>query len=644
MTAIAGLVRLDEAPIDRAAVGRMLGLLAPYGRDAQQSHVEPGAAFVRTLLRVSPEDALDRQPLVHAPTGTVLVFDGRLDNRGELAEALGVQGAETRLLSDAELVLQACLRWDTETPARLLGDFALACWQPRARRLWLARDPLGLRPLYWHRQPGFFAFASLPKALFALPGVDKALCEARLHDFLCLLPMMGPESFFKDVYRVEPAHVVLLEDGRQKTWRYHAWDLERRLELKDDDAYLEAFGEQLERAVACRLRSAGPLASHLSSGFDSSTVTALAARQLRPLGGRLIAYTAVPREGFDGPVSRWRHADEGPAAAALARRFPNIEHVLVRSGGSSPLDGLDGLTDSLDRPALNPCNAVWSEAIKADAAARGVRVLLTGARGNMSISYTGEPWLAQLVAQGRWWRWWREARALKAREPGRRWRGLLVGGFGPWLPRPLWRLVQHVHGKGTGITDYSAIHPEWLARMDHVRRARAAGWDTSYRPWADGRRMRVAVLERLDNGEHGVASNAYGLEERDPTADRRLIEFCLALPDEQFLRDGRTRWLLRRLMQEVLPPEILDSPTRGQQAADWYETTAGALPRIREELARLREQGAGRYLDLDALARSLERWPESGWAAQRTVQTYRLKLLRGLSVGTFIRQVEGGNG
>jgi asparagine synthase (glutamine-hydrolysing) len=645
MTAIAGLIRFDDAPVDRAVIARMLNLLTPYGRDAQQSLFLTGAAFLRTLLRITPEDSLDRQPVAHPESQTLVLFDGRLDNRDELAESLDITPAELRLMADSTLALHACLRWDTAAVDRLLGDFALACWQPRARRLWLARDPLGTRPLYWHRTPDFFAFATMPKALFAIPGVEQAICEERLHDYLCLLPMIGPESFFKDIYRVEPGHLLLLEGREISTRRHHRWDPDKELQLPSDDDYLDAFGEQLERAVACRLRASGPIASYLSSGFDSATVTALAARQLAARGEGLIAYTAVPREGFDGPVFEGRHADEGPAARALAARFPNITHHLIRPDGTAPVDLLEQDVERLDRPPLNPCNMVWVNAIQADAAGRGAKVLLTGTMGNMTISYDGREYLPWLFASGRWATWWREASALKEGHPPRRWRGLLAQSITPHLPPALGRVIERLRGRRSqALTDYTAIHPAFMRRMDSASRARATGWDLDHlRPRAVGRRKRIAALDRIDIGDHSASLNPRGLEMRDPTADRRLIELCLAIPDHQYLRDGQNRWLLRRLMRGVLPPEILCADTRGLQAADWHEAAGASLPRMREEIGRQRASGVGEYLDLDSLMASLDDWPSAGWCEPATVQRYRLKLLRGLSVGAFVRQVEDNN-
>jgi asparagine synthase (glutamine-hydrolysing) len=622
----------------------MQNLLTPYGRDAQHRWQQNDAALLRTLLRTTPEDSLDHQPLEHATSRTHLVFDGRIDNREELAHDLGLSRAETALMADSALALQACLRWDTQAVTHLLGDFALACWQPLRKRLWLARDPLGHRPLFWHKQPDFFAFATMPKALFAIPGIPRVLCEERLHDFICLLPMVGPESFYKDVYRVEPGQLLVLEGNQVTPHRYHTFDPESELHLPSDDDYLEAFREHLDRAVACRLRANGPIASHLSSGFDSSTITAIAARQLAQEGKSLLAYTAVPREGYDGPAPKGKHVDEGPGAQALAARFPNIEHILIRSGATSPLCNLQDGVEMLDRPPLNPANKVWGDAIKNDAETRGVKVLLTGQMGNLTISHTGEPYLTTLLGCGKWIDWWKEASALKQAQAHRRWRGLVTQSLTPYIPAALWEVYQKLRGRHRHLTDYTAIHPKFMTRMKSMGRAQAANHDLGFRLTPDDRRMRITELKRVDSGENSAAANAYGLDMRDPTSDRRLVEFCLAVPESQYLNKGQTRWLLQRLMKDILPPEILLSRSRGLQAADWHEAAKANLQKLNTELARLKTHGgADCYLDLVALERLLKYWTEGCGPTPETINAYRLKLLRGLSAGTFLMNIDNKN-
>jgi asparagine synthase (glutamine-hydrolysing) len=644
MSAIAGIIQFDGRAVDRATIERMQSVLTPYGRDTQNHSHHGSCAFLRTLLRTTPEDRLDHQPLLHLESGTTLLFDGRIDNREELAKALGLSAAESALMADSALVLRACLRWETAAVEHLLGDFALACWQAPRRRLFLARDPLGVRPLFWHQQSGSLAFATMPKALFAIPGVPRVLCKEWLHDNLCVLPMTGPGSAFEGIYRVEPGQLVVLEDHRINAYRYHRFDPEREIHLASDGEYLEAFREHLDRAVACRLRAIGPIASHLSSGFDSSTVTAVAARQLGERNANLLAYTAVPRKGFSGPVPQGWHSDEGPGARALAARFANIEHILLPPDGTSPIENLRQEIEILDRPHFNPSYMVWSNNIKADAARRGARVLLTGEKGNATISYHGVPYLPALFGRGRWLTLWREMRALKRRYPKLSWRKLLELAIAPHLPAAAWTALQSHQGRSWKLTNYSAINPAFMARMRTTERAKQADWDLSIRPWADGRRMRISMLNHLDNGEYFAHDNAAGIDRRDPTADRRLIEFCLAVPDSQFLHDGQYRWLLHRLMGDVLPPEILHVRTQGLQAADWHEDLGQSLPRLREELSLLAaNKSAGEYVDLEALRHALEEWPESGWETTEVMERYRVKLLRGLAVGMFCCYVESGN-
>jgi len=644
VSAIAGIIRQDNQAVDRATLERMQALLTPYGQDAQQRWQQGPAGLLRTLLRTTPQDSFDRQPLQSDDGQLMLVFDGRLDNRADVVSKLGVPPQEAARMADSDLVLRACRRWDTDAVRHLVGDFSLACWSAARSRLWLARDPLGGRPLFWHQQSGFFAFSSLPKALFAIPGVPRALCEERMLDSLALLHQQGSESFFKDIHRVEPGHCLVVEGGRISSHCYHRFDPQYEIRFANDNDYVEAFQERLEQAIASCLRSSGPVASHLSSGFDSSTVAALSARQLAGRNQRLTAYTSVPEEGFSDRVMAGRHGDEEPGAAALVARFSNIDHQLIRANGVSPLANLQASIEAMDRAPLNLCNGVWLDAIQADAAARGNKVLLTGQAGNMGISYTGLPYLPALWQSGHWLAWWREVKALKRTHPHRRWRGLIAHSIEAALPRPVMALIAKRLGKSTQLMSYSPIHPDCLAQVDMQARARARGWDIKFRQWPDGRRMRIAVLGRMDAGEYAASANVLGLEVRDPTRDLRLLEYCLAVPDNQYLRNGQTRWLLKRAMGEILPPEILNATSKGYQAADWYKNTQAALPQLREELRTLQAHGkVGQMIDLEALQRIVDTWPETGWDKPEIVMKYRFKLLRGIAAGNFIRYVEQNN-
>lgn len=645
MSAIAGLIHLNGSRLDRDTLHRMQSLLLPYGRDAQHSWHQGCAGLTRTLLRITPEDSLDQQPLWHPGQKMAMVFDGRLDNREELADKLNISPSRAVQMADSDIAYHACARWDREAPMQLLGDYALACWQPERQRLWLARDALGMRPLFWYHRDDLFAFATMPKALFAVPGLTKALCEESLHDYLCLMPMSGPQSLYQDVYRVEPGEIVELDKGKISSHYYFRFDPEREIKLGSDDAYVEALQEQLERATKRRLRSCGPIASHLSSGMDSSTVTAVAAELLKKRNTPLLAYTAAPHAEFSGKVSPQRHADETIGAAALARRYDNVHHIILRRDkASTPLDKLQEAIEQLDRAPLNACNMVWETAIREDARERGVKVLLNGNLGNMSISHDGMPLLPWLLRHGKWPTLINHYRLLKRRNPNLHWRRMLRPCLMPLVPKALWRARERSQGRISSLFDYSAIRPDWSRQINSEKRARDMGFDLTHQPDWHGRRQRITTLYRIDIGEYNASTNAYGMEDRDPTADRELMAFCLAVPESQYMGGGYTKWLIRRAMADVLPGEILDTTTRGVQAPDWHENSATLVSQLREELEKLRRhESAGKYLDLDAMEQAIENWPDDGWEDPQIERRFRLQLLRGVSVGGFIRYAEEGN-
>src|SRR4051812_37617335 len=387
MTALAGFWSLDgRDPL--APVRRMLKAQALYGQ-SDADWTDGVAALGRRLHPNLPEDRFDRGPATAANGRLALVADVRLDNRGKIEAALGLGGEAARRTSDAALLLAALERWEEAALDRLVGDFAFALWDGERRRLLLGRDYAGQRPLHFHRAPGFVAFATMPKGLHALPEIPYRLNEEAALGFLALMPESGPATLFEGIERVEPGHILAITAGGLPPRKY--W--QPRLaptRLPSPADYQAAMRERLDLAVAACLRGAGDqVAAHLSAGLDSSAVAATAAMLTRESGGRVVAYTAVPRPGYDGPFVPNTIGDEAPLAAATAAMHPNIEHVLIDTAGRSPFDNLDRQVLLYDRPTLNLCNATWSDAINEDARRRGLKVLLNGAMGNMSFSYSG---------------------------------------------------------------------------------------------------------------------------------------------------------------------------------------------------------------------------------------------------------------
>ena len=642
MTALAGYWAFGAADEPRGRCERMLRAQQIYAPEPPALWSGGDLALGRRLFSTLPEDRHDRGPVTGGGGRWTLVADIRLDNRTELCSALGIEPARAAALSDSAIAMAAVERWQEGAIERLYGDFALVLWDRDRARLLLARDPVGHKPLHYHRDNGFFAFASMAKGLHALPEIPPAPDCATVTAFVALMPENGPETFFAGISKVLPGHLVVVtrEDMRSERW----WRPEARdLGLKGTDDYAAALREHFDRAVAERLRgSKGAVASHLSAGLDSSTVTATAARLLAPGGGRVTAFTSVPGPGFSDKLTAEVIPDEGPHAAAVAALYPNVDHVLVHYSGS-PLANLDRHFFLHERPILNLCNAVWAHQIHDLARERGLSILLTGQRGNMTITYDGMPFLTQLASSGRLLRLARESLALVRN--GTRAGTVAAQTIGPFVPAPVWRAIARMRGRGRALTDYTAINPAAIETMRLGEIAAQRGLDPNYRPRRDAHETRLWAIGRNDPGNYNKGNLAgWGIDTRDPTADRRLIEFCLSVPLEQYLRDGRRRALARTAFADRLPSIVAEEKRKGYQAADWHREMTAARGDIQAELERIVTCApAGVALDSGKMERLVAEWPSSGWTRQSNVDKYRLALMRGVSAGHFLRKASGSN-
>jgi asparagine synthase (glutamine-hydrolysing) len=630
MTALGGYwaVGAGGDPLARCSV--LLGAQADCGNAVAVAEFGD-IAMGRRLFPLLLEDRFDRQPLFSASGRYALVADLRLDNRDELADALGFDVEARRAVADAALLLTGIERHGIEVAEQLLGDFAFACFDRSRASLHLVRDPLGQRPLFWRRGNGFIAFASMPRGIDALDDVRRAPDAEAVARYLAqIAPRIG-QSFFAGIDRVPPGHVVTINTGGETRRRY--WAPERReLRLPSFGAYVEAFRAELDSAVARRLRGAeSVIASHLSGGWDSSAVTATAARAVGE-GARLVAFTSVPMQAATGPQPEGRFVDEGALAAATASLYPNIEHVLVPQGDSSPVAAFDRQRALFERPVFNPCNHVWLAAIRTAARDRGARILLTGEIGNWTISAAPASLLADFLRTGRWLSWARESAAMLVQRRARL-RGVAAASFGPWLPAPLWRRLARF-GSAAPAASRPLLTPMWRTRLETELGLRLDLQRPPSDHFADARE----ALSEMDFGDYrkGILAG-WGIDKRDATADLRLIEFCLSLPLEMLMADGTRRPLARAALADRLPQAVLDERRKGYQAADWHVGLSRDRPRIAELIERIAaDEEASSVVDVACLRGLLESWPEGGWHRPEIVARYRVGMLQALAAGHFL--------
>lgn len=624
MSAIFGLVAFGGANADRERIAPMGAALADAGRGDATVWAEGPAALGHRLTCFTPEDRFERQPLVSRAREFVLAFDGRIDNRGELVRQLAIAADEPARLPDSALVMRACERWGPGCHDRLVGDFAFALWDPRTGALTLVRSALCGRPLFVHVSRDAVVFASRPRGLFALPQVRRVVDEARLVAYLAMVRPEPNASFHRDVKRVEPGETMTIDRSGSITSTRWQPDLDRRLVLRHDDDYVAAFRELLDRVVGDHLRSSAPVAISMSGGLDSSAVAVHAAGRLRSHGRRLLAYTEVPAAGAQPLVPPRRYADETPFAQAIAEMHPTIDLRLVTPETGDLLRDDERFFATAEMPIRNAVNRGWVEAINERAAGAGAGVLLTGDHGNLTASWDGRGLMADLLRERRLRRAVAEARASARAGRARSTPSALVRhGVMPLL------------GRGPASSpweQYALIDPGCAA--EHRIAERVADRERT----TDLRALRVRVMLALSFGFDMSAgfSDRFGVEMRAPLADRRIVEFCLALPEDQYARGGRKRLLIRRAMAGRLPALVLDNPRQGLQAADWYARMSHERERLLGRVAELEgDELCGRVLDLPRLRRLLEHWPADASAAADASRLLRGAVPAALNAGGF---------
>jgi asparagine synthase (glutamine-hydrolysing) len=600
------------------------------------------------LAVLSTQD--ESKSLWHTAGRIALAAQARLDNRNELMADLRSEISDQQsTISDGELILHAYLRWGEECVHHLLGDWAFAVWDISQRKLFLARDPCGISTLYYSHGPYGFAFASSIKGVLALPGVPQRLNQMALARLLAAWFNGGDDSqtFYEGIYRLPAAHLLTVVAGQVSTRRYWTPEAPPPLRLASDEEYLEAFLEVYTEAVRCRLRS--PLLSEeglgvrsavgatLSSGLDSSSVCALAARELRSRGKRLLAFTSVPIFDTHHLPMSGRYGDETPLVE-LARQFMgNLDVHYVRAENFGPLAGLARGLDVHDSPSHAAGNLFWIHALLEEARRQGLGALLIGQAGNWTISWAGSVenfWPLLLSGQ------WQTLRSKYERL-----------GLSPWrmvkrhFLRPIWANARRAWPSPFSFDLHpwasTPINPQWAQALDLARQMKASKKDPLTRAPTDINQVRLQLVASAGNfgATWADIGAAYGLEIRDPTVDKRLIEFCLAIPNEQYQRNGQDRALIRRAMKGLLPDEIRLNKQRGLQAADLHQRLLAELPQVQAALDKLETSALARQmLDLPKINQVLRALQHE--EAGKLTQGCRTILLNGMMAGMFLERFD----
>jgi asparagine synthase (glutamine-hydrolysing) len=603
MRLICGFLHLDGQAAEAGRLAAMVAaMIEPGLSPAVASFVEGPMALA--TLDFTPNAAFpDVEPpnaaLPRGASGLVLAVDARL-----------YEGADGR--TGEAVVLDALERGGNDRAdgglGGIFGDFALASWNPRDQTLLCARDAMGIRPLFVNDQPDrVFAFASLPRGLTASGFVTRELDEAALLSTLLVRATPNNRSVLRGVERLAPGTWLRVSARRRESgahWRLDPATAGRNRCRPEEAA--EEMAALVTQAVRARLPETGPVATHLSGGLDSPSITVLAARALRASGRSLLAYPFLPT-----PQGDYAPDGEGPLVQTVLDQEPDIVSIPARIGSS-----LDFLLPRMDCDQPMPFDPADPDTwICMDAAARGAQILLSGWGGDEGASFNGRGAMAEALLTGRWWTLAQEVRACSVARGCSTTDTLRGEVLNYLLPESVLNMVRRLRGKAPDRT------PMILTGL--LRREAMGDVSPPLPPMGANavanhlRLLSGPVLTRRP--EHWALTGARtGIAAAFPLLDRRVVEFALSLPSALFLRGGVLRRLYRDAMIGILPDEILKNPSKETPFSETPLVVALRRDALLRQLPDLRgHPKVNALFDLDALEQRLRALPPPEEALRR---------------------------
>ncbi len=517
MCGICGELRFDGGAPDLAAVQRMTARLAPRGPDHEGSFSDGPLAFGHRRLAIIDLSEHSNQPLVDQELGLALVFNGTIYNYRELRRELVAEGYHFFSDGDSEVILKAWHRWGEQCVEHLHGMFAFAVWQEHRRRLFLARDRLGIKPLYYSLSADRLRFASNPQALLAAGGVDTRIDPVGLHHQLTLHAVIpAPRTILAGIRKLAPATSLLFDQHGSHRKRLY-WSFEARRPERDlsQSEWIEAIHESLRAAVKRRSEVADvPVGVLLSGGLDSSLLVALLVEAGVPdLRTFSVGFEDQPEEAgsefeySDQVVDRYatRHRKIHIPNAEVLRRLPEaVDHM------AEPMVGQDAVAFYL----------------LAEQVSKDIKVVQSG-QGADEV-FGGYFWYPQMAAETE---------------------GVPVERFARhYFDRDHAEFLETVGEEYAGPDFTSAAIAELLAEPGAEEYIDAV------------LRMDVTTLivddpvKRVDN-----MTMAWGLEARVPFLDHELVELAARMPPQLKLRDGG-KYALKSIARGLVPDAVIDRP------------------------------------------------------------------------------------
>ena len=554
MSGIVGIFFRDGRTVDPTELSQMVGTISHRGPDGSGIWHTGSVGLGHCMLWTTPESLHEQLPLVNSTGDVILTSDARIDNRKELLTALAMYDQPAHEISDSEIILRAYEKWGESCPEKLLGDFVFAIWDKRLKKIICARDHMGMRSFYYYLSEKIFVFASEIKALIQLPHVPSRINEVRIADYLAQVYADKTSTLYQQIFRLPPAHCMTVVAKQYQVNSYWSLDLSNDLQLKSDEEYACSFYEIFEEAVRCRLRSAYKIGFALSGGLDSSSIVCSA----RHLNSK---FSEQPIQTFSAifpglQQEELQKIDERKYIQTVLSMGGFSPHY-IRADNVSPLTDFDKLLSFTDEIYFAP-NLFMYWVLYSAAKKDGVRVYLDGIDGDVTVSH-GFEHMTDLFRTGRWKSLLTEAAAISSQSiiSAKPRQIIWQHGIRPLIPESIINIKRTLWRKEP--LQWHLVNPDLVHRIDYRDRIQ------SLKNGGPAHRLNAREVHESELNAAYLTLNlelldkvkaAFSLDLRLPFFDRRLVEFCLAIPPDQKLSQGWTRNIFRRAMDGILPEEV----------------------------------------------------------------------------------------
>lgn len=539
MSAITGIFMRNGKNVDPELMKKMNDKLSHRGPDGSDIWCEGPIGLGHQMLWTTPESLHEQLP--YEENGLIITADARIDNRDELSKELDIKDEEN--VSDSYFILKSYEKWGEECPDKLLGDFAFAIWDKAQEKLFCARDHMGVKPFYYYLDDDMFVFGTEIKALFCVEGVPYKLNERKVAIYLMKDTSDKEITFYKDILSLASANLLILTSQNIHMGKYWKLDPELCIKMDSENEYVNAFLEIFTESVKCRSRSYFPIGAELSGGLDSSSIVCMLKKIINK-NTNLETINTFSRVFDETPECDERHYTKNIV------NYSEIKHHPINVDNISPLDNIEMVLWHQDQPFSTPHMTKQIRSYQ-EMNKKNIRILLSGQGGDEIVSI-GKNYLKELFVTFQWKKLIKEMKGHSKNYNKQIYNLLLEKVIFPSVPYKFRKKMRVFIGKDVD----SILNPGFLEKLmindnnyDLDRLNKITSKEYHYHS------LNSAYAENtLEVIDRNVAS--FDIEARYPFYDKRLVEFCYALPTEMKLKFGWGKYILRLAMENILPVEI----------------------------------------------------------------------------------------